>query len=48
MVNFGGQHDTSVLQKLNAYVMVPDQLDDVLTWKTSTKNELPHDHHDLL
>ena len=27
MVNFGGQHDTSVLQKLNAYVMVPDQLE---------------------
>ena len=26
MVNFGGQHDASVLKKLNAHVMVPDQL----------------------
>ena len=28
MVNFGGQHDTSVLQKLNASVMVLDQLEE--------------------
>ena len=26
MVNFGGNYDTSVLQKSNAYVMAPDQL----------------------